>query len=156
LKSGLEAACRLKEGGNVKTISKRTLATFSVAIVLAGSVFGQSISLRAHIPFDFRLGNQTLQSGDYIVRVVNGSGLAIESVNGGRSAVSLTFATRAPGHVSDGQLVFTRYGDNYFLSRAFWPGYENGLEFPKSNAEREAIASQIRPEPLKLKVTANR
>src|SRR5262245_2017411 len=138
----MEPACRLK-GGNVKTISKRTLAAFSVAIVLAGSVFGQqSVALKAHVPFDFRLGNKTLEAGDYILRVVHSSSLSIESLNGGRSAVSLTIPAQAPGHLSDGQLVFTRYGDEYFLSKAFWPGYDSGLELPKSNAEREAIASR--------------
>src|SRR5262245_25071200 len=151
----MQPACRLK-GGNVKTISKRTLAAFSVAIVLAGSAFGLASALKAHIPFDFRLGNKTLEAGDYIVRVVHGSSLSIESLNGDRSAVSLTIPAQAPGHLSDGQLVFTRYGGDYFLSRAFWPGYDSGVELPKSNAEREAIASRTKADPLKLKVTAVR
>jgi hypothetical protein len=64
----------------------------------------------------------------------------------------MTVGTRAPGNIGNGQLVFNRYGNDYFLARAFWSGYSNGQEVLKSKRELE-IAQTSKPEPLKLNLS---
>jgi hypothetical protein len=56
----------------------------------------------------------------------------------------LTHGARAASGV-EGKLVFSRYGDRYFLSQVFSAGSGVGRQIPKSKLERELASSQPRP-----------
>lgn len=98
---------------------------------------GQSIMLKANIPFDFVVGDKQLHSGEYHVKQTIPGVTLIQSKDAGSSAMVLTTTVQA-GKISDvGKLVFNRYGDQYFLSKIWAPSSDTGRELRKSRLERE-------------------
>jgi hypothetical protein len=97
--------------------------------------------MKANIPFQFNIGNQTLPAGEYTVRYVNqNSGktaLLFKSADGRTSRI----VNMLPAQRMDAQLkasiVFHQYGDSYFLSEVWTGADEYGLALPKSRAERD-------------------
>ena len=102
----------------------------------AAGFAGLDRRLEANIPFDFMVSGEKLPAGKYTVDMG-----AIEKVMTVRnwktkraaSAITQGFEVRAG---SKPQLVFHRYGDQYFLAKVITSS--GGMELPKSKAEREA------------------
>jgi hypothetical protein len=68
--------------------------------------------------------------------MIGGSVLILQGQDGGSAANVMTMPVLAEGtNLARGKLVFTRYADQYFLHRAFWPGYAQGREAFKSRRE---------------------
>ncbi len=89
----------------------------------------------ANIPFDFSVGNKTLPAGEYTVRVVNPSSsmkvLQISCKTGADSALVRTDSVN--GQIKDrAQLIFHRYGNEYFFAQAWMPADSIGMKAPKS------------------------
>ena len=114
-----------------------TVITLSVIAALAiGGFAGLDRSVKANIPFDFMVGGEKLSAGEYTVETgVAQSAMMVRNWKTKRPAGSITqnFQVRAG---SKPQLIFRRYGDQYFLAKVIT--YTSGIELPKSKAEREA------------------
>jgi hypothetical protein len=136
----------------VKICASKCLAGFAFALLTAGAALAQSDALQAKIPFDFIVGDKHMEAGVYAFRITNASVLMLRSEDGRSIQTAFTFGT-LPGEPDKGKLVFTRYGDEYFLTRAYWPGYE-GRELPRSNRERELIARSPKPKESNVNVAA--
>ena len=95
-------------------------------------------ALKAHIPFAFHVGKQTLPAGEYRLtqNVLNGAVFVDGDAPGTRLFV-LTNTCQNVGPATEGKLEFHRYGATYFLSRIWMSGYTQGRELPPSAAERE-------------------
>ena len=82
---------------------------------------------RAHIPFNFTVGQKNYEGGDYRVEVLDpNSGnrnIAIRNANGGNSYFMT--ATLGEGHsrIETATLVFHRYGTEYSLSAIRTPTF---------------------------------
>jgi hypothetical protein len=132
---------------------KRMLAIFATlsanVILSAGVLFAQSTSLSVTIPFDFRVGDAKLSAGAYSAKIVAGSFLILQSKDGGPAAnVSTTpIAVMDPNH-THAKLVFARYGNEYFLRQAFWPGYDRAFETLRSKHELEVAGNRNKPKAL--------
>jgi hypothetical protein len=113
------------------------VVTLSAIITLSIAGFaGLSRNLGANIPFDFMVNGKKLPAGKYIVETGSAqSALAIRSFETKQGAVSITqsFQVRAGAKP---QLIFHRYGNQYFLAKVI--SDTGGLELPKTKAEREA------------------
>jgi hypothetical protein len=121
-----------------------TATMLAMAIMVAGvSTHAQTLQykLTVNIPFDFQVANQKLPAGKYSVgRVHETSGdtvLQIRSIDGqsttNRFSIPIvTFETK-----NRGELIFHRYGDQYFLSEVWPAGGGNGRAFLKTRTERE-------------------
>lgn len=112
-------------------------------VTAVGSAQSQSLAykLRADIPFDFVVANQKLPAGKYSIgRAIQNSGdsvLLISSVDGRVHAFRWSTAVESRFLKTKGTLVFTRYGDQYFLSQV-WPARAStGRQLYKSRSERE-------------------
>ena len=118
-----------------------TVITLGVIVALAIAGFaGLDRSVEANIPFDFMVGGEKLPAGKYTVeRGIAQSAMVIRNWKTKRAAISVTqqFQVRAD---SKPQLVFRRYGDQYFLAKVIT--YSSGIELPKSKAEREAAKAK--------------
>jgi len=93
----------------------------------------------ATIPFEFNVGEQTLPAGDYEIAIANPSSdqrvLRIRSTKGTQN-VMLTTHMVSSESTNAAKLVFRGYGEHHFLAQA-WTGVDqNGLETPKSKAEK--------------------
>ena len=133
-----------------KTVVKGfiTAALLVAAIITAGvSTQAQTLQykLTVNIPFDFSVSGEKLPAGKYWVSRTNesiGDTVAqIQNADGrpvaNRFSVPIsTFKTK-----NRGELVFHRYGDQYFLSEVWPAGGGTGRAFIKTRAERDLAKS---------------
>ncbi len=123
----------------------KIFSMFSLAVTLAvAAVYASPAGrLRANIPFDFSVGNETLPAGVYTVAPLTMSGVLRIQRKDGREAVMIhTHGVQARRVQDQTKLVFRRYGDQYFLAQVWTEGDSNGRELGKSRAERELIKNR--------------
>ena len=90
------------------------------------------------VPFEFSVGSKKMAAGSYQVDHVN---QVIRIGTRTDSAASIISAWKSkPGTSTDPLLVFSRYGDQYFLSEIWPAGVRNGMLLPKTSLERELAA----------------
>ena len=133
-----------------KTVVKGfiTAALLVAAIITAGvSAQAQTLQnkLTVNIPFDFSVSGEKLPAGKYWVsrahESIGDTVLQIQNADGrpvaNRFSVPIvTFKTK-----NRGELVFHRYGDQYFLSEVWPAGGGTGRAFLKTRAERDLAKS---------------
>ena len=117
----------------------RTLLIISWCAVLAGTnTYAQSSTkLKASIPFDFRVGSQSLPAGEYTVIPKSPTTVAIQSKDGQQSALAHTTNVDVGQNQVDGKLIFNRYGAYQFLSQIWTPGEDVGRKLIQSKIEQE-------------------
>jgi hypothetical protein len=96
-----------------------------------------SYGVRANVPFDFNVGDKTLPAGKITVRETsaNSGALAISNVDKAQHAIRIAHGVTSSNQNGRGKLVFRKYGNRYYLTQVWIPGY-NGLEFQKSKTQR--------------------
>ncbi len=113
------------------------LLTLAVASVHAQS----RATIEATIPFDFTVGERSLEPGQYEVTARNEVEL-IRSKGTRSAAIRLTNSIRSAEPSARTKLVFHRYGQRYFLSEVWAVDENSGRQLVKSRQER-AIEKQI-------------
>jgi hypothetical protein len=101
---------------------------FGVALLAAASMYAQgSPKLTVQIPFGFHVGATMMPSGAYTVDTNAASGvLLFRSADCKSTVMILSNAVETHATPTQGKLVFTRYGEEYFLSHSgpelrLWP-----------------------------------
>jgi hypothetical protein len=147
----------------VKKQTLRIFLMFSVLSILATiSVHAQSSNQQtANIPFSFNVDGKTFPAGLYSVTRLNPqsdkAALAIKSADGSMSQVVLTMPVQAGKPQESAKLVFSRYGEQYFLSQVWMPANNTGLELLKSRAEKTlARNAQAAPERTTVAINSHR
>jgi hypothetical protein len=95
------------------------------------------VAMHANIPFDFRMGDTLVPSGTYLFQVKEGAVTLREE--GGRvlAAALMTIPESRLAAAFDGELVFHRYGNDYFLARVWIPDSKNGCSLWQTRREKE-------------------
>jgi hypothetical protein len=122
-----------------------TLGLFATLAVTAGRAQSSNLLAVVQIPFDFRVKGQTLPTGEYSIRRVSPDSderLMINSRDGRTNIMFITNNIRAADLQSQGKLVFSRYGDKYFLSQIWMAGSKTGRVLPKSPVERQLTSEE--------------
>ena len=129
-----------------KTFAKGFITVaFLVMAIIVGGVSAQAQTLQyrltVDIPFEFSVLDQKLPAGKYWVsRAQESSGdtvLRIRSTDGQSTVNRFSIPIVRFKTKSRGELVFHRYGDQYFLSEV-WPGNGGtGRAFLKTHTERQ-------------------
>lgn len=125
---------------------KKQAYTMIAMIVLVGSMAVAAkaqesgrAQLIANIPFQFAVGDRTLPAGEYRVLSVNAASanvlLKIESRDGQASALVRMMAVTGKARNS-AELIFHRYGNQYYFAQAWIDGDASGLQAPKARGER--------------------
>jgi hypothetical protein len=140
-------------------MTKRSFATLgTLALLAAASAFGQQ-KIRVNIPFEFHLADAVLPAGQYEVNVGAHNMenlLSLECSECRASANANTFGIGGGADaLVEGRLVFNKYGETYFLSQVWSPGYSQGRALNKSKTENE-IARATRPDQKKQVILAMR
>ena len=122
-------------------MTKRSFATLgTLALLVAASAFGQQ-RIRVDIPFEFHLADAVLPAGQYEVNVGahNMQSLVSLDCSASRSqAITTTYPIGGGADaLAEGRLVFNKYGETYFLSQVWSPGYSQGRALNKSKTENE-------------------
>jgi hypothetical protein len=114
-----------------------------VAVAIATSVGAHAqntASVRAYVPFAFSVSDSALPAGDYTLTQLSQNTWVVRN-NGGKRVI--TAAARPDGTNKEetaAKLVFTKYGEHYFLSKVWRDGLTTQIAEP--NAER-AIQIQM-------------
>ncbi len=94
------------------------------------------------IPFDFYVSGKTLPAGQYIVdrsTQASAEGLALRATNVHAGSFALTKGIQREEIQQQSQLVFRRYGDQYFLAEVWISGRSTGRELTRSRKERSLM-----------------
>lgn len=100
----------------------------ALLVFAAGHLFGQATQpIVFTAPFAFTVGDQVLPAGEYTLKVptVNGM-LSIVSSDGAHSAFVLSMPIEKLDPETKFKVIFHRYGDVYFVSEIWVPGYRTG------------------------------
>jgi hypothetical protein len=74
--------------------------------------------IRAHIPFQFSVGNKIISEGNYLIKREDNNG-AVWSISGIDNRTKLLFVSNTvatKGEFTNAKLIFHRFGDKYFLA----------------------------------------
>ena len=120
------------------------MATMIVLLTVAGLSTAQAqtsgtTELRASIPFEFSIGNQTMPAGEYVVYCTNptsGMNVLKLSSRDGRATVMVQTNSVISKKQANARLVFNRYGDQYFFAQAWLPVDSVGMQVSKSRNEK--------------------
>lgn len=121
----------------------RIILPFGLFAILAAAPAARAQSAHeqtASVPFSFHVGDKSFPAGVYRVRQLNPASdrvaLEIKSEDGRGRKVTLTSFVRGGKTAGGARLVFTRYGEQYFLAQ-IWDGARgDGLALPTSRSER--------------------
>jgi hypothetical protein len=106
-------------------------------------VQGQTIDLRATIPFEFRVGQTEMPAGEYVIHHLPQGALILREDGGRHTAlVALTVGEYRPAALQTGELQFNRYGQTYFLAKLWAPASRDGVALRMSPRETE-LARQL-------------
>jgi hypothetical protein len=108
--------------------------TIAITLIAVMTGFAQSARLSADIPFDFNVGEVKMSSGKYTVKALSPTMVMVKSADSERSVVSIYNMATTPQDLKGSQLVFTQYGNQYFLSAVDW-ATGLSLELPITKVE---------------------
>ncbi len=118
----------------------------SIALVLAstlaaaGTSSAQDHQIKANVPFNFTVGDQTLPAGTYKIAGTENSPALLTMQNWDKRVNVLAMGT-PDGYNSkkqDNVLVFHKYGNQYFLSEIRSEGASMNIDFKPTKAEKRA------------------
>ena len=123
-------------------MKKKAIQICSFIALLVGLALSAQAQIntqyRTHIPFEFKVGNETLPAGDYIIAATNPttgwSALYIREVKSGEAKFVNVIPKQENGRSMISNLLFARYGDRYFLAEIRTPTLCG--EFRKSKDEK--------------------
>jgi hypothetical protein len=92
----------------------------------------------ADVPFGFVIRDQTLPAGSYTIKRLDSQPgvMELRDADGDRVMLFLTGSAQAAKEPNQTELIFDRFGDQYFLAEIFEEGNKAGAGVPKSRAER--------------------
>jgi hypothetical protein len=112
------------------------IAFFAVAtLVAAGSAMAQEHAVKATVPFDFTVGNAHIPAGTYTI-MSTGSPNVIELRNSSGKPTIFGSVYGDGKQAKNNKLVFTKYGDRYFLHEILCSNADMNLELPVSKTEK--------------------
>jgi hypothetical protein len=122
----------------------RLFIAMGLAALGCAGLNAQELGLRANIPFEFRVGETPLPAGEYTIHN-SGAMMVVRDRNGRQAAIQFfTIGAIRPQPPKTGELVFNRYGADYFLANVWTAGAREGRALTKAPLERE-LARSARP-----------
>ena len=125
-----------------KLTRRAACAALAIAAILlvgaSGAQADETVLTNVKVPFSFMVGDVRLPAGDYAVREASMSEdvLEIVSADGHHLALASTIPG-TPGLDDKTQLVFRKFGNDYFLSRIAHEGEERDIVLTPHIMERE-------------------
>ena len=113
------------------------LAFLTAALISMASARAHAQAPAFKVSFDFAVGNQVLPAGTYQVSYdATKTAILIRSQDDRFLASTTTYL--ADPSTSDGEVVFTKYGNQYFLHEVLCSDAAMNVEIPKSKREKQA------------------
>ena len=121
-------------------MKKQVFALLGLSLMLAAvSAYGQTVLVKANIPFNFSVTGATLPAGEYTIQSLTGDGMVLSIRDSDMKAQEMVLAIECESRndAQQSKLVFHRYGDRYFLAQVWVAGRNLGHRIPKSPRETE-------------------
>ena len=152
----------ITKGEMMKKVFSVVAAGCLLSLLLVASTRAQEpgTEIRVSIPFDFTVKGKTLPAGEYEIRRILDEpvGLLLRNVHDKHDNVVFETEPKvARSMPKRDELIFTRYGDSYFLSEVMTAGEQLGEEVYPSHAERvlrREMTSRNQPVPETVTVAA--
>ena len=113
------------------------LALLTAALISIGGARTHAQAPVFKVPFDFTVGNLVLPAGTYQVSYnAAKTAILIRSQDGRFHAFTTTHS--ADPSTKDGEIVFTKYGNQYFLHEVLCSDLSMNAEIPTSRLEKQA------------------
>jgi hypothetical protein len=130
------------------------LAIGSLASTQTASAQIPSVMAEVTIPFDFQNGKQALPAGTYRIAVASDHLIRLQG-SGSAGGFVFTHDTSRAHASKQGSVVFARYGDKYYLHQIWTAGSKDGLECPKSRAEKASVQASNMQAPSTVELALN-
>jgi hypothetical protein len=112
------------------------LLVVGTALAGAATVYAQSKTVTADVPFNFYMGATVMPQGIYRVNEMSNGGVVILQTKEASKAIT-AFDVSGKSLDEPARLVFRRYGETYFLAQ-IWTGQgSTGRALPRSAREKE-------------------
>jgi hypothetical protein len=134
-------------GGGTMKRQAVSLVSLLGLLLVAESAMAQTVHVRADVPFNFSVGSKTYPAGAYSVKTISDRDvkvLLLHAEDGKNSMPIISNATENLTPADKTKLVFSRYGNQYFLSQVWLNGATRGHQLPKSNREKEVAKTMAR------------
>jgi hypothetical protein len=97
------------------------IALFTIATLAASTgLFAQQPAVKANIPFNFTVGEQSMPAGEYTITSPSRHVIQVQSAD--RQYVGMVIASESSHELAANPvLVFDKYGEYYFLHRILSP-----------------------------------
>jgi hypothetical protein len=124
------------------------LAVLMMLVALSGLATAQMIGstrIATKVPFEFVASNKIVPAGEYLVQAATADRktLMLSNVVAHLGVFLPALSTESKVDATHYALVFTRYGDQYFLSGIKLQGSKIGYRLPESKAEVELRAKNV-------------
>jgi hypothetical protein len=124
-----------------RTIMKRTtvLAYLAATLISMGGACAHAQAPGFKVPFDFTVGNQVFPAGSYQVSYYpTKTAILIRSKDERFQAFATTYPADYPADAStrDDEVVFTKYGNKYFLHEVLCSTLSMKVALPTSKLEK--------------------
>jgi hypothetical protein len=126
----------------------RSILIALTVLLMASAAQAQQTNVRAKVPFDFAVGNQTYSAGEYSLKsiLLDGKPILVGNLQDSNSAIAMSSTCTASTRSTSTKLVFHRMGNEYFLYQIWEEGNSSGREFPVSKTERLMAQNHEKPE----------
>jgi hypothetical protein len=114
------------------------LIQFVVALALAAPAVAQQSHYTIQVPFPFHIDARVLPAGEYSVGIAARGAVQIHGMDHNANATfGAPRANQSLRTPHNAELVFHRYGQQYFLSQVWFGGGDQGYGLDVSHTERE-------------------
>jgi hypothetical protein len=127
-----------------QTVFPLLTAVLLMAVGSASAQLGGAHEVRAHVPFDYKVGGALMKSGNCSITPAGTANALAIRCDGSQPAMILTGAVSSKP-AAETKLVFRKYGDQYFLAQIWVQGEETGVQLPKTRFEKE-LMSRVQPD----------
>ena len=120
-----------------------SLALFAFSSIIGGALASaQTHGVEATMPFDFTVGGKLLPPGTYKILSVTDGVVEIQNQD---KTVAILSQSSPDSSVSEngGQLVFDKFGDQYFLREVLGGPYALNVDLPSSKSERNVRTREV-------------
>jgi len=121
-------------------MKNQLFALIGLGLLLAtASAYAQTGVVKANVPFNFIVSKTELPAGQYSIRPlgITGVAMSIDSADNHVVKAILPLSCESAEVQKTSKLVFHRYGSQYFLAQIWTAGSNRGEELPKSGRESE-------------------
>ena len=132
----------------------RICLLIGLAAGLMTTARAQTPEYRAHISFDFNVGDKTFPAGDYVIALVDfiesRNVLTVRQTKGKESETVMFFPKSSKDAIELSEIAFHRYDQQYFLAEIISPHIYG--EFSPTSAETRLAETQ-KPERVTVAIT---